>query len=216
MSERETLILWTGKLRDNLRGDALLPAEYPLVLLADRQLENGARLTKQFSLADGLWLTMSLPVGANGSAADSTVRSFNIGAAGPSAAESALESAARVASKDSTRVRLAVGAVIWVLSGEESVRTIASVAFEHTGFKLEMLSELAGLAERAASEQPAVILIDPKLAGSKQLAFSARAAGYRGQTIALRPIQGGAAIAASFDAVCEVLSASTLASLLLA
>lgn len=166
-----------------------LPSDLALVLCAQRQTSMGARLTRQFDPALGLTLVLSVPLPKS---ADANTIELN------------------AAATPRTRVALAVGARCWLLSLDQVLAQIVGTAVESRGLVLEQPTYVDGLLAQLMRERPQALLIDPNLPGAPKFAFSARSAGFSGLIIALRPIVGGVAVKAAFDATCEAMSASAV------
>ncbi len=209
LSARESGLAWERKLpASSYRADeadagitpSWLPSDLALVLCAQRQAFMGARLTRQFEPVSGLTLVLSVPLpkSVNASTLENTLSSLS-GSAVPR-----------------TRVALAVGARCWLLSLDQALAQIVGTAVESRGLVLEQPIYVDGLLAQLVSHPPQVLLIDPNLPGAAKFAFSARSAGFNGLIIALRPVIGGAAVKAAFDATCESLSASAVSAALFA
>ncbi len=169
------------------------PSDLALVLCAQRQASMGARLTRQFEPTLGLTLVLSVPLPKGTDAETFELSPIAV---------------------PRTRVALAVGARCWLLSLDQALTQIVGTAVESRGLELEQPIYVDGLLAQLKLNPPQALLIDPNLPGAPKFAFSARSAGFNGLIIALRPVTGGAAIKAAFDATCESMSASAISAAL--
>lgn len=183
LSKQESTIVWQAQLPDTTMD--LLPSHYPLVLLADRQKQLSARVTRQFDAVRGLWLAMSIPFVA------------------PARAEPSPSLLA------GTKLKLAVGAELALLSEDpvlcEQVRSVLN----SVGFTLKVFGSDTQL--RAASIAN-VLMIDLRVPEARAAAYWQRSAGFGGRIIAIGELRGGPAVRASFDSVIASAEAELLVS----
>ncbi len=204
LTAHESGLAWERKLpASSYRSDEIdvgiapswLPSDLALVLCAQRQASMGARLTRQFDPALGLTLVLSVPLPKGVDAKTAELSAIAV---------------------PRTRVALAVGARCCLLSLDQALTQIVGTAVESRGLEMEQPIFVEGLLTQLMLRPPQALLIDPNLPGATKFAFSARSAGFSGLIIALRPVTGGAAIRAAFDATCESMSASAISAVLFA
>jgi len=162
----------------------LSKSEMALLLTAHRLEEFGGRTTRSFSAGAGsgeLKLTLSLPL-----------------------EKPTLASA-------STQNRLAVGAVIWVLSQREDQLLAVRHFVQKRGFQMQQHFDSDAMLKRLIASPPQAIIADGTDAAAVKFVFRARGEGYAGRTLALGGANAGGVISAVFDGQCEQLTETAIA-----